>query len=106
MACSYLMRMCRLSVPLFLTALFVVIAFGADVPTPILPKEFGGWQMSGDAKTSNDPGMADASNRDLLKEYGFADFASASYRRDDGRKLALKAARFADATGAYGAFTY
>ena len=26
--------------------------------------------------------------------------------RDDGRKLTIKAARFADASGAYGAFTY
>jgi len=31
---------------------------------------------------------------------------SATYSRDDGRKVALKAIRFADASGAYGAFAY
>ena len=34
------------------------------------------------------------------------DFESGTYTRDDGRKVALKAIRFADASGAYGAFTY
>ena len=56
-------------------------------------------------QTSNDPSKADASNALLLKEYGFTDFATATYTRD-GRKLTVKAARFADASGAYGAFTY
>ena len=72
----------------------------------ILPKEFGGWQLSGSPKTSPDPGAADPVNAAVLKEYGFNDFESATYTRDDGRKLTLKAARFADASGAYGAFTY
>ena len=58
------------------------------------------------AKISKDPGAADPADATLLKEYGFTDFESATYARDDGRKLTLKAARFADATGAYGAFTY
>ncbi|MGA8149530.1 MAG: DUF6599 family protein [Terriglobales bacterium] len=76
-------------------------------PAPyILPKEFGGWQLSGSSKTSSDPATADPVNAAVLKEYGFDDFESATYTRDDGRKLTLKAARFADASGAYGAFTY
>lgn len=83
-----------------------LLAADGAAPTPILPKEFGGWQLSGVPKTSSDPGVADASNAALLKEYGFTDFVSATYTRSDGRKLAVKAARFADATGAYGAFTY
>ena len=37
---------------------------------------------------------------------GFNNFESATYSRDDGRKLTLRAARFADASGAYGAYTY
>ena len=45
-------------------------------------------------------------NAALLKEYGLTDFESGTYTRDDGRKVALKAIRFADASGAYGAFTY
>lgn len=50
--------------------------------------------------------MADSVNAALLKEYGLTDFESATYTRDDGRKVALKGIRFADASGAYGAFTY
>lgn len=62
--------------------------------------------MQGAAQTSVDPAAADAANPEVLKEYGFTDFASATFARDDGRKLAIRAARFADASGAYGAFTY
>jgi Family of unknown function (DUF6599) len=75
-------------------------------PTQVLPQEFGGWEVSGTPKTSTDPGLADPVNAEVLKEYGFNDFESASYSRDDGRKLTVKAARFADASGAYGAFTF
>jgi hypothetical protein len=87
---------------------FAVAAFAADgaAATPLLPKEFGGWQMAGTLRTSSEAAAADASNQALLREYGFVDFASATYARDDGRKLTVKAAHFADATGAYGAFTY
>jgi Family of unknown function (DUF6599) len=96
----------RLTIVLGLAIASWGTAFAADTAAPILPKEFGGWQMSGRARTSQDPAVADALNAALLKEYGFTDFASATYTRDDGRKLAIQAARFADATGAYGAFTY
>jgi len=72
----------------------------------LLPEQFAGWQVSGSPRLSTDPAVADPANAALIKEYGFTDFASATYARDDGRKLALKAARFADASGAYGAFTY
>jgi hypothetical protein len=73
---------------------------------PILPRQFGGWQISGSPRASADPAIADPVNAAVLKEYGFGDFESATYTRDDGRKLTLKAARFADASGAYGALTY
>ncbi|HKS71653.1 MAG TPA: DUF6599 family protein, partial [Terriglobales bacterium] len=80
---------------------------GARTTRPsMLPKQFGGWQMSGPAKSSTDPVVADAINPALLKEYGFTDLESATYTRDDGRKLTVKAARFNDASGAYGAFTF
>ena len=75
-------------------------------PAPLLPPQFSGWHISGPPKMSNDPAVADPANAALLKEYGFTDFESAVYAREDGRKLTLKAARFADATGSYGAFTY
>jgi hypothetical protein len=72
----------------------------------ILPPTFGGWQLSKTVQTSKDPSAADPVNATLLKEYGFSDFEGATYTRDDGRKLKIKAARFQDASGAYGAFTF
>jgi uncharacterized protein DUF6599 len=72
----------------------------------ILPPQFAGWQISGSAQTSKDPEVADSVNAALLKEYGLTDFESCTYTLEDGRKVALKAIRFADASGAYGAFTY
>jgi hypothetical protein len=75
-------------------------------PAQMLPQQFGGWEISGSTRNSTDPAVADPVNANVLKEYGFNDFESATYRRDDGRNLILKAARFADASGAYGAFTF
>lgn len=72
----------------------------------ILPGDFGGWHLQGAAQTSKDPSAADAANAPVLKEYGFQDFQSSTYTREDGRKLKVRAARFADASGAYGAFTF
>ena len=87
--------------------LFIPAALAADqLSTPILPQEFGGWAMQGKTKTSKDPPVADPVNAVVLKEYGFTDFESASYSREDGRKLTLRAARFGDTSGAYGAFTF
>ena len=81
-------------------------SFANDASSSILPQQFGGWQISGSTRTSNDPAVADPVNAAVLKEYGFTGFESGTYTRDDGRKLALKAARFADASGAYGAYTF
>jgi len=79
-------------------------------PTPqaaaLLPAEFGGWQIQGSAQTSKDPAVADAANAAILREYHFTDFASSTYKRDDGRTLKIRAARFADASGAFGAYTF
>ena len=72
----------------------------------ILPQEFAGWQMSGSVKTSTDPAVADSTNAGVLQEYRFTDLASATYTRDDGRTLKIRAARFADASGAFGAYTF
>lgn len=85
-------------------------AFAGQAPPTqspaLLPHEFGGWQMQGSATTSKDPAAADPSNAAVLKEYRFSDFASATYSRDDGRTLKIRAARFADASGAFGAYTF
>jgi hypothetical protein len=73
---------------------------------PVLPSEFAGWQMKGGVGSSADPAVADGVNAPVLKEYGFVRLEKAAYTRDDGRNLMIKAAVFADASGAYGAFTY
>jgi hypothetical protein len=75
-------------------------------PASILPPQFAGWRIAGSSKTSKDPAVADSVNAALLKEFGLTDFESATYTRDDGRKVVLKGIRFADASGAYGAFAY
>src|SRR5271166_5506041 len=80
-------------------------AFAAD-NGGILPKSFAGWAQSGAAQTTSDPAKVDAAYPAVLKEYGFAGSETATYTRDDGRKMTIKAAQFKDATGAYGAFTF
>ena len=72
----------------------------------ILPKQFAGWEMQGNVQTSTDPAVADPTKAGVLKEYRFTDFASATYMREDGRSLKIRAARFADASGAFGAYTF
>jgi len=87
----------------------VAFAFGAsgDAPLPpILPKQFAGWQMLGQAQASKNPEAADPTNAALLKEYGFADFEAGEYKSDDGRTMKIRAARFGDASGAFGAYTF
>lgn len=73
---------------------------------PILPLAFGGWQMQGTAQTSTNAAVADPTNAAVLNEYRFTDLATATYSRDDGRTLKIRAARFADASGAFGAYTF
>ena len=73
---------------------------------PLLPEQFGGWRIQGPAAISKDPAAADPSNAAVLREYRFTDLASATYTRDDGRTLKIRAARFADASGALGAYTF
>src|SRR5260370_16090698 len=99
------------SIRVFVVVVFVVrIASAADGPVPaappILPPQFAGWQMQAPAQTSHDPAAADPTNAAVLKEYGFADFASSAYTREDGRTLKIRAARFADGSGAFGAYTF
>jgi hypothetical protein len=72
----------------------------------ILPPSFNGWQKAErTAKISSDPAAASSTDAAVLKEYGFSDVESATYSRDD-RKMQVKAVRFHDASGAYGAFTF
>ena len=72
----------------------------------LLPKSFAGWTETGPAQTTTDAAQADAAYPAVLKEYGFVGSETVTYTREDGRKLTVKAAKFNDATGAYGAFTF
>jgi hypothetical protein len=74
-------------------------------PLPLLPPSFGTWSAASAPVKGNDPGVADPANGSILKEYGLKDFATAEYTHGAG-KLSIKAMRFVDATGAYGAFTF
>lgn len=82
------------------------VASPATSSTAVLPPQFGGWQIKGAVTQSEDPAAADQVNAPVLKEYGFQRLEKAAYTRDDGRNLLVKAAVFADTSGAYGAFTY
>src|SRR5215468_4850048 len=78
----------------------------ADSPSALLPNAFAGWHLTKPAQTSANPAIADPVNAAVLKEYGYDDVTTATYTRDDGRQLTLKAARFEDASGAFGAYTF
>lgn len=85
-------------------ALLTLCSAAAWAESSLLPKEFAGWQQ-GKAQASKDPVVADPTNPRLLKEYGFVDFQSAAYTREN-RTINIKAIRFNDASGAYGAFVF
>jgi hypothetical protein len=78
----------------------------AEQSPVVLPQQFEGWQMQGSTQVSTDPAAADPTNAAVLREYRFTDLATATYARDDGRTLKVRAARFADASGAFGAYLF
>jgi hypothetical protein len=98
-----LLRTCCLAI---LVSTFAFAANPGAATPPILPKEFARWQLQGAPQASKDAAAADPANAALLKEYGFTDVESAAYKSDDGRTLKIRAARFADASGAFGAYMF
>ncbi|HEY6252762.1 MAG TPA: DUF6599 family protein [Candidatus Angelobacter sp.] len=78
---------------------------GTDKDARFLPSSFNGWQEGTDSLVNSDPSSVDPADAAILKEYGFSSVEVATFTRSD-RKMQIKAARFNDATGAYGAFTY
>ncbi len=76
----------------------------AKEPNTVLPKVFAGWEFQS-ADTATDPAKADPVYASLLKEYGFVDVATAQYTKP-GRTMSVKIARFNDASGAYGAYSF
>jgi hypothetical protein len=71
---------------------------------PLLPDSFAGWIATDPPKTLADPAQADATNGAALKEYDFSDAMTAGYKRGS-ESLSLRALRFHDASGAYGAYS-
>jgi hypothetical protein len=74
-------------------------------PKPLLPGAFAGWVASEPPKTLTDPAQADSGNAAALKEYDFINAVLANYKRDN-ETLSVHALRFADTSGAYGAYTF
>lgn len=71
----------------------------------LLPPSFSGWVAAGTAKTGTSPAAVDATSADVLNEYGLKDFSEGTYSRGS-MKANVRAMQFADATGAYGAYTF
>jgi hypothetical protein len=72
---------------------------------PLLPDSFAGWMATEAPRTVTDPAQADPANAAALKEYDFSDAMTASYKRS-GETLSLRALRFHDASGSYGAYSF
>jgi hypothetical protein len=98
-------RILQVLILLFAAVAPALAADSKPKPQPLLPDAFAGWQKSAPARTSIKPSDADKVNPALLQEYGFNDFEDAGYVKGE-RKMQVKAIRFKDASGAYGAFTY
>src|SRR6185437_749830 len=90
---------------LVLPGLFAQTAGHSSAPQKLLPAHFSGWVEQGASKTGTAPAVLDPSKADVLSEYGLKDFATAAYQHA-GSEAHVRAMRFADDTGAYGAFTF
>jgi hypothetical protein len=75
------------------------------VPKALLPDAFAGWEATGAPKKISDAAQADPANTAALKEYEFIDAALGDYKRG-GETLSLRALRFHDASGAFGAYSF
>jgi hypothetical protein len=76
-----------------------------EMAVPLLPESFAGFELQGKLDKTTAPGTADAANAQVLVEDGFRDFASGSYK-SSVNTVTIRAMRFADATGAYSAYTF
>ena len=75
------------------------------IPKALLPEKFAGWVAAGAPKKVTDAAKADPVNAAALKEYDFTDAELAVYKRS-GETLNLRALRFRDSSGAYGAYSF
>jgi hypothetical protein len=74
-------------------------------PKALLPDAFDGWVTTEPSKVVTDAAQVDAASAAALKEYGFNAAVLANYKRGSDT-LSMRALRFDDASGAYGAYTF
>lgn len=74
-------------------------------PAPLLPESFAGFELQGKLDKTTAAATADAANAQVLTEDGFQDFASGDYK-NNVNTVTIRAMRFADASGAYAAYTF
>jgi hypothetical protein len=74
-------------------------------PRVLLPDALDGWVETEPPKALADPAQADPANVAALKEYDYTGGASVTYKRE-GETLSVRALRFQDASGAYGAYSF
>ena len=71
----------------------------------LLPDAFDGWVETNPPKMIVDLTQVDPDNAAALKEYDFTQAQLANYKRN-GETLSLRALRFRDASGSYGAYSF
>jgi hypothetical protein len=76
-----------------------------SAPKSLLPDSFAGWESTQPLKTVTDPVQADSANAAALKEFGFQSVEITAYKKGS-ETLAVRALRFGDLSGAYGAYSY
>ncbi len=74
-------------------------------PKALLPDAFDGWVTTEPTTVETDATQVDAASAAALKEYGFNAAVLANYKRGS-ETLSMRALRFDDASGAYGAYTF
>jgi hypothetical protein len=74
-------------------------------PKALLPDAFDGWVTTEPSKVTTDAAQVDAASAAALKEYSFNAALLANYKRGSDT-LSMRALRFDDASGAYGAYTF
>ncbi len=74
-------------------------------PKALLPDAFDGWVAAQPSTVLADAVQADPGNSAALKEYGYTTGLLANYKRA-AETLSVRALRFEDASGAYGAYTF
>jgi hypothetical protein len=74
-------------------------------PVAQLPEAFAGWAADGPVKIVTAAAQADPANAAALTEYSLTGAALATYKRE-GETLTVRALRFHDTSGAYGAYSF